>query len=124
MREKVETYEEAVKVHHEYTESEIVEHNKNVYKRRIALAAGAMAGVSVALGIISGRPVEMSVAMIPSIGFAAAFPYLEYHNFLKDIRSIKDGSFFKDKDEEEIIEGANRYIDSYNEHVLGERGGK
>ena len=122
MREKVETYEEAVVIHHEFTESEIAEHNKGVYKKRVAFAAAAMTGASIALGVYSGYPVEATVGMIPAIGLVTGLTYLDYHRFLKEIQAIKDGSFFEGKDEKEIIENANRYIDSYNEHVLG--GGK
>ena len=121
MRDRVDDYEEAVKIHYEYTESEIFEHNKNVHKKRIAFSAAVMTGASVALGIISGHPAEMTLAMVPSIGIVTGLSYLDYHQYIKEINSIKDGSYFEGKDKSVIIDNANRYIDLYNEHIAGRK---
>ncbi len=119
MRDRVDDYEEAVKIHYEYTESEIAEHNKNVHKKRILFSAAAMTAASVALGIFSGHPVEMTLTMLPSVGFVTGLTYLDYHQYLKNLESIKDGSYFEGKDESVIIDNANRYVDLYNEHIAG-----
>ncbi len=117
MREHVSTYEEAVRLHYEFVDSPIAEHNRGVYRKQVALAFATMTVASVALGIFSGHPLEMTLAMTPSIALVTLLMYVPYHSFKKAVARIRDGSYFEDKDPDEIIESANRYIDSYNEHV-------
>ena len=89
-----------------------------VRKKRMALTTLGMTAASLVLGFVSGRPILMLLAMTPSIAFFALLAIIPYRQYLKELNSIRDDSYFKDKDEDVIIESANRYIDVYNEHIL------
>ena len=124
MREHVTTYEEAVMLHLEFVDSPVAEHNRRVYKKEIALTGVGLTVTALALSIVlwlMGKdPVAYLIIEAPVIVIITFIMYLPYRRFLKSIAAIKDGSYFEGKDETSIIEGANSYIDSYNEHVLGE----
>ena len=117
MRKHVSTYEEAVRLHYEFIDSPIAEHNRGVYRKQVALAFASVAIPFVVLGIYTGYPLEFSICTIPAVALVTTLMYIPYHSFKKAVARIKDGSYFDDKDPAEIIEAANRYIDSYNEHV-------
>ncbi len=116
MKEKVETYEEAKKVIKDCTEEELVEHNREVYKKRTGLTAAILTSMAVAPGIMAETPVA-TISLLPSVGLVSLISFMPYRNYLKALASIKNGSFFEGKSEEEIINEANEYIDTYNKVI-------
>ena len=114
MKEYVKNYEEAKLVIIDHAEKEIKkEEPKLVQKKRAILTAVIGLGIASACAIIKKQPLIVP-ALLPGVALATYIPLEPLVKQRKVYNSIKDGSFFNEFSEEDIITQANKYIDQDN----------
>ena len=109
-----ETYEEAKKIIVDSTTNDMSEHNRKAYKLR-ALFISAV-GVAVACGAaaVTQQPAVIP-ALIPAVGVVGLSCLLPLYGYNKASQQIQNGSYFSNKSEDQVMEIARRYVDTYND---------
>ena len=114
MMDYPETYEEAKKIIVDSTTNDMSEHNRKAYKLR-ALFISAV-GVAVACGAaaVTQQPAVIP-ALIPAVGVVGLSGLLPLYGYNKASQQIQNGSYFSNKSEDQVMEIARRYVDTYND---------
>ena len=114
MMDYPENYEEAKKIIVDSTTNEMSEHNRKAYKLR-ALFVSAV-GVAVACGAaaVTQQPAVIP-ALIPAVGVVGLSGLLPLYGYNKSCQQIQNGAYFSNKSEEQVMEIARNYVDTYND---------
>ena len=115
MLSKPKNYEEAKIILKNSVGDELRTHNKKVNLIRAGIINTLVVGALVALGV-KFNDITVPLAGLPFLGaagFASFIPIITTH---KTDKTLADGSYFKDKSEQQVIDIASRYVDEYNEY--------
>ena len=83
-------------------------------KKRALLVTGLSFGVSVALGLITGKP-SLTYLSLPLAGAASYLSFLPLLVHKMAANKTISGEYFEGKSEEEIMQIAKDYVDGYND---------
>jgi len=115
MLQKPETYEEAVKIIYDSVEREdLIKRNNKIYLLRTKLITGIGFAVGIVAAIITADPVVIGL-VLPFIGLAALDSLIPYFVYNRNIKKVKNGTFFNNMTEKEIMDNATTYVESYND---------
>lgn len=114
MFEKAENYEEAKKILKEIIDSEYEKHKYKVAKYRALLVTGLGLGAAAAAGIIGQDPALSGMALAPTM--IVSYPFvLSYYVRYRVNKKIRNGEYFKERTESELIDTVNKTVDQLNE---------
>ena len=109
-----ENYEEAKQIIINSTTDEISEHNKRAYKLRGIFVSAV--GVAATLGLSAVTREPAVLALLPGAGLLGLSSLLSLYGYNKAVGHIQDGSYFEVRSEEEVMESARKYVDTYNDY--------
>lgn len=112
-------YEEAKKIIIDSTTNEVSKHNKKAYKLRALFTSAASVAVACTAAAVTNQPAVIAT-LIPAVGVVSLSSLLPLYGYNKASQQIQNGSYFANKSEEEIMEIARKYVDTYNAYEKGQ----
>ena len=114
MLEKPKNYEEAKKIIENAPNDDMQAKKMKTVKLRALAAVGVGVAAAISAGVMTEDPSMGAIVLGNSMFFAAPFT-LPYFFRQRTKRELRNGTYFDDKSEEEVMKLADEYVDEYNE---------
>lgn len=113
MLEKPSNYQEAKKIIEDAIDDDLQTKKMRIAKLRSLLVVSLGVGAAVSVGVLTENPTLGAIALPNAMMLAAPFT-IPYFLRKSTNKRIKNGTYFEDKSEAQIMDAAEDYVREYN----------